>query len=54
MSKKKIKSCTNCENCIALGEGDFECSERSNCIVMADYTPTDKFRVGNCPLWEEE
>lgn len=37
-----MKTCYDCQDCMALGEGDFFCDKKQE-IVIADYAPTDYF-----------
>ena len=47
-------NCENCENCTAIGEGDFICiAEEEPKTVISDYEPTDDYAWCNGSLYEQ-
>lgn len=45
--------CEKCENCTAIGEGDFICiAEAEPKMVISDFTPTDRYMWCDGRLYE--
>ena len=49
----KNKDCTDCMNCIPIGEGDHICSEDPTKLVLDEYIPTEEFVWCDGEAWEE-
>lgn len=53
-SKRQIKDCQNCANCIYICEGDYYCDE-ANAIILTDFTnPTEHYFKCKGERWESE
>lgn len=47
--------CEKCENCTAIGEGDFICiAEEEPKTVISDYEPTDDYAWCKCVIFHNE
>lgn len=48
------KICSNCANCVYIGEGDYICDVDEPIIVMEDHMPNENFCACNECDWEEQ
>ena len=50
---KEIRTCSDCLNCIPIGEGDHACCEHPGALVLEDYAPGEDFMICGGKDFEE-
>ncbi len=51
---KEIRTCSDCDHCLPIGEGDFICDEHPGSLVLEDYGPGEDFLICEGKDFEEK